>query len=124
MTNHTTKKWENSKIRYFAHLVRYKGCSTLFHFLKVYLVIESKKEQKLTIWYSFLWVVISSANLFLYLHFNKTFRDNFISIFSCTKSVKTNQNVLGIYYLSSSTKYQCIKNSYQQQGCHQQDSHI
>ena len=43
--------------------------------------------------YSFLWVISSSANLFLYLYFNKTFRNNFISFFSCTK---TNQNVLGI----------------------------
>ena len=41
--------------------------------------------------YSFAWVVNSSANLFLYLYFNKTFRDNFISIFSC---FKTNPNVL------------------------------
>ena len=39
--------------------------------------------------YSFAWVVNSSANLFLYLYFNKTFRDNFISIFSC---FKTNPN--------------------------------
>ena len=105
MFNHSAKKRENSKIRYFAHLVRYKGCSTLFHFLKVYVVIESKTPppQKLTIWYSFLWVASSSANLFLYLHFNKTFRDNFISIFSCTKTVKTNQNVLGTCHLVPST---------------------
>ena len=41
--------------------------------------------------YSFAWVVNSSANLFLYLYFNKTFFDNFISIFSC---FKTNPNVL------------------------------
>ena len=41
--------------------------------------------------YSFAWVVNSSANLFLYLYFNKMFRDNFISIFSCSK---TNSNVL------------------------------
>ena len=41
--------------------------------------------------YSFAWVVNSSANLFLYLYFNKTFHDNFISIFSC---FKTNPNVL------------------------------
>ena len=41
--------------------------------------------------YSFAWVVNSSANLCLYLYFNKMFRDNFISIFSC---FKTNPNVL------------------------------
>ena len=41
--------------------------------------------------YSLLWVVNSSANLFIYLYFNKMFHDNFIAIFSCTK---TNQNVL------------------------------
>ena len=46
--------------------------------------------------YSFLWVISSSANLFLYLYFNKTFRNNFISIFSCTK---TNQNVLGVCHV-------------------------
>ena len=39
----------------------------------------------------FLYVVNSSANLFIYLYFNKKFRDTFISIFSCTKK---NQNVL------------------------------
>ena len=41
--------------------------------------------------YSFLWVVTSSANLFLYLYFNKKFRENFYAIFS---SSKKNQNVL------------------------------
>ena len=34
--------------------------------------------------YSLLFVVNSSANLFIYLYFNKKFRDHFISIFSCT----------------------------------------
>ena len=41
--------------------------------------------------HSLLWVVNSSANLFIYLYFNKTFRDSFIAIFSCNK---TNPNVL------------------------------
>ena len=41
--------------------------------------------------YSFAWVVNSSANLFFYLYFNKMFRNNFILIFSCSK---TNSNVL------------------------------
>ena len=31
-----------------------------------------------------LFVVNSSANLFIYLYFNKKFRDHFIAIFSCT----------------------------------------
>ena len=34
--------------------------------------------------YSLLFVVNSSANLFIYLYFNNKFRDHFISIFSCT----------------------------------------
>ena len=34
--------------------------------------------------YSLLFVVNSSANLFIYLYFNKKFRDRFIAIFSCT----------------------------------------
>ena len=38
-----------------------------------------------------LYVVNSSANLFIYLYFNKKFCDNFIAIFSCAKK---NQNVL------------------------------
>ena len=41
--------------------------------------------------YSFLYVVNSSANLLIYLSFNKKFRDNFIEIFACTKK---DQNVL------------------------------
>ena len=40
---------------------------------------------------SLLFVVNSSANLFIYLYFNKKFRENFIAIFSCTKKT---QNVL------------------------------
>ena len=34
--------------------------------------------------YSLLFVVNSSANLFIYLYFNNKFRDHFIEIFSCT----------------------------------------
>ena len=41
--------------------------------------------------YSFLSVVNSSANLFIYLYFNNKFRDHFVAIFSCNKK---NQNVL------------------------------
>ena len=40
---------------------------------------------------SLLYVVNSSANLFIYLYFNKKFRDNFIAIFACTTK---DQNVL------------------------------
>ena len=43
--------------------------------------------------YSLLYVINSSANLFIYLYFNNKFRDHFIAIFSCTKK---NQNVLTI----------------------------
>ena len=41
--------------------------------------------------YSLLFVINSSANLFIYLYFNNKFRDNFVTIFSCNKK---NQNVL------------------------------
>ena len=41
--------------------------------------------------YSLLFVINSSANLFIYLYFNKKFRDNFVTIFSCNKK---NQNAL------------------------------
>ena len=41
--------------------------------------------------YSLLFVVNSSANLFIYLYFNNKFRDNFVTIFSCNKK---NQNAL------------------------------
>ena len=41
--------------------------------------------------YSFFFIINSSANLFLYLYFNKTFSDNFFAIFSCNKR---NKNVL------------------------------
>ena len=34
--------------------------------------------------YSLLFVINSSANLFIYLYFNNKFRDHFIEIFSCT----------------------------------------
>ena len=40
---------------------------------------------------SLLYVVNSSTNLFIYLYFNKKFRDNFIAIFASTTK---NQNVL------------------------------
>ena len=43
--------------------------------------------------YSLLYVVNSSANLFIYLYFNDKFRGHFIAIFSCTK---TNQNTLNV----------------------------
>ena len=38
---------------------------------------------------SLLFVVNSSANLFIYLYFNKTFYNNFITIFSCTKKTQS-----------------------------------
>ena len=41
--------------------------------------------------YSLLFVINSSANLFIYLYFNNKFRDNFVTIFSCNKK---NQNAL------------------------------
>ena len=41
--------------------------------------------------YSLLYVINSSANLFIYLYFNNKFRDHFIAIFCCTKKI---QNVL------------------------------
>ena len=41
--------------------------------------------------YSLLFVVNSSANLFIYLYFNNKFRDNFVTIFPCNKK---NQNIL------------------------------
>ena len=41
--------------------------------------------------YSFLYVVNSSANLFIYLYFNNKFQGSFVTIFSCNKK---NQNVL------------------------------
>ena len=41
--------------------------------------------------YSLLFVINSSANLFIYLYFNNKFRHNFVKIFSCNKK---NQNVL------------------------------
>ena len=43
--------------------------------------------------YSLLYVINSSANLFIYLYFNNKFRNHFIAIFSCTPK---NQNVLTI----------------------------
>jgi hypothetical protein len=43
--------------------------------------------------YSLLYVINSSANLFIYLYFNNKFRNHFIAIFSCTQK---NQNVLTI----------------------------
>ena len=43
--------------------------------------------------YSLLYVVNSSANLFIYLYFNNKFRGHFIAIFSCTK---INQNALNV----------------------------
>ena len=41
--------------------------------------------------YSLLFVINSSANLFIYLYFNNKFRANFVTIFSCNKN---NQHVL------------------------------
>ena len=41
--------------------------------------------------YSLLFVINSSANLFIYLYFNNKFRHNFVKKFSCNKK---NQNVL------------------------------
>ena len=39
MENYTTKKWENSKIRDFAHYARNYGFFTFFHFFGVWLII-------------------------------------------------------------------------------------
>ena len=39
--------------------------------------------------YSLLFVVNSSANLFIYFYFNNKFRDHFIEIFSCTPTSLT-----------------------------------
>ena len=50
--------------------------------------------------YSFAWVVNSSANLFLYLYFNKMFRDNFISIFSCSKTNPNDLNASRLWITS------------------------
>ena len=50
--------------------------------------------------YSFAWVVNSSANLFLYLYFNKMFRDNFISIFSCSKTNPNDLNAARLWITS------------------------
>ena len=41
--------------------------------------------------YSLLYVINSSANLFIYLYFNNKFRNHFIAIFCCTKKI---QNIL------------------------------
>ena len=41
--------------------------------------------------YSLLFVINSSANLFIYLYFNNKFQGSFVTIFSCNKR---NQNVL------------------------------
>ena len=64
--------------------------------LMSYILIGTKSisEETYTILHpisSLLFVVNSSANLFIYLYFNKKFRDNFIRIFACTTK---NQNVL------------------------------
>ena len=50
--------------------------------------------------YSFLWIVNSSANLFLYLYFNKTFSDNFIAIFSCNKTNTNDLNTSRLWITS------------------------
>ena len=50
--------------------------------------------------YSLLYVINSSANLFIYLYFNNKFRDHFIAIFSCTKKTKNVLNVSRLWIVS------------------------
>ena len=50
--------------------------------------------------YSLLYVINSSANLFIYLYFNDKFRGHFIAIFSCTKKNKNALNVLRLWIVS------------------------
>ena len=50
--------------------------------------------------YSLLYVINSSANLFIYLYFNNKFRDHFIAIFSCTKTNKNALNVSRLWIVS------------------------
>ena len=50
--------------------------------------------------YSLLYVINSSANLFIYLYFNNKFRHHFIAIFSCTKRNKNAFNVSRLWIVS------------------------
>ena len=55
--------------------------------------------------YSLLYVINSSANLFIYLYFNNKFRHHFIAIFSCTKRNKNALNVSRLWIVSPIIQY-------------------